>query len=189
MSGGFGLWLSSTPRRGYTVAMSSTGAVPTFADLAATSDTVAAALIESGEMVGVAESSTGGLISAALLSVSGASRYFLGGSIIYTGRARGFLFDRGELPEDLRGATEPYAERLALGARAKLRSDWGVSETGAAGPTGNPYGDPPGHSWVAVARPDGSTVAELVSTGDDDRTANMFRFAAAGLGLLLTQLS
>ncbi|MDH3682940.1 MAG: CinA family protein [Acidimicrobiia bacterium] len=168
--------------------MTSSEATPVFADLAATANAIAGALTTRSELVGIAESSTGGLISAALLSVPGASSYFLGGSIIYTGRARGLLFERGELPDDLRGATEPYAEHLALGAQAKLRSDWGVSETGAAGPTGNPYGDPPGHSWVAVARPDGSTVARNVLTGDDDRAANMFRFAAAGLDLLLEQL-
>jgi len=168
--------------------MTSTPYEPTFAELAETAKTIGAALIGRDDKVAVAESSTGGLISAALLSVAGASAFYLGGSVIYTGRARGLLFDRAELPPDTRGATEPYAQRLALGAQAKLRSEWGLAETGATGPSGNPYGDPPGHSWVAVARPDRSTATRLVATADDDRTANMFRFTAAALDLLLTEL-
>lgn len=172
----------------YTGAMSASAEHPTFAELADLGATIGAALIARGERVGVAESSSGGLISAALLSVPGASAYYLGGSVIYTGRARGLLFERDELPADLRGASEPYAERLALGAAAKLRAEWGLSETGATGPTGNPYGDPPGHSWVAVARPDGSTVTRIVSTGDDDRPANMYRFSAVALQLLAEEL-
>lgn len=162
---------------------------PTFVELADTAKAIGAALVERDQKVGVAESSTGGLISATLLSVAGASAFYLGGSVIYTGRARALLFERDELPPDTRGATEPYAERLALGAKAKLRSEWGLAETGATGPSGNPYGDPPGHSWVAVARPDGSTATRVVATDDDDRAANMFRFTAAALNLLLTELS
>lgn len=169
--------------------MASASDPPTIADLHAVAADIGRALVERGERVGVAESSSGGLISAALLAVPGASAFYLGGSIIYTGRARGFLFERDELPTDLRGATEAYAERLGLGVRAKLGADWGIAETGAAGPAGNPYGDPPGHSWVAVGRPDGSTATEVVATGDDDRPANMFRFASAGLHLLLAQLT
>ncbi len=157
---------------------------PTFDDLRALAARIGAALVAREQRVAVAESSTGGLVSAALLTVPGASAFYLGGSVIYTGRARGLLFERGDLPDGTRGATEDYAERLSLGAARKLKADWAVSETGATGPAGNPYGDPPGHSWVAVADPDGETTARVVATGDDDRTANMFRFAAAALALL-----
>lgn len=157
---------------------------PTFEDLATIAARIGQALVARGQRVAVAESSSGGLVSAALLTVPGASAFYLGGSIIYTGRARGFLFERDDLPDGTRGATEDYAERLSLGAARKLRADWAVAETGATGPTGNPYGDPPGHSWVAVAGPESSTTARVVATGDDDRTANMFRFAAAALDLL-----
>lgn len=162
--------------------------LPSFDDLADRAREIGPALVERGHRVGVAESSSGGLVSAALLSVPGASAFYLGGSIIYTGRARGFLFERDELPPETRGATEPYAQRLALAASAKLSAEWSIAETGAAGPAGNPYGDPPGHSWVAVARPDGTTATQVVTTGDDDRAANMFRFAAAALDLLLAEL-
>ena len=157
---------------------------PTFDDLRVLAARIGEALVAKDQRVGVAESSSGGLVSAALLTVPGASAFYLGGSIIYTGRARGLLFERGDLPDGTRGATEDYAQRLSLGAARKLKADWAVAETGATGPTGNPYGDPPGHSWVAVADPDGGATARVVATGDDDRTANMFRFAAAALELL-----
>lgn len=160
----------------------------TFSDLQELGDVAGRALVERGERVGVAESSTGGLISAALLTVPGASAFYLGGAVIYTGRARGLMFGRDDLPADTRGATEDYASRLSLGATAKLKADWGISETGAAGPTGNPYGDPPGHSWVAVARPDGTTICRNVLTGNDDRATNMFLFAKDALELLVEQL-
>lgn len=157
---------------------------PTFEDLSDVAARIGPALVARDQRVAVAESSTGGLVSAALLTVAGASAFYLGGSVIYTGRARGMLFERGDLPEGTRGATEDYASRLGLGAARKLRAEWAVAETGAAGPAGNPYGDPPGHSWVAVTGPDGETTTRVVATGDDDRSANMFRFAAAALELL-----
>ena len=168
--------------------MSASPSTPTFADLADMAVAVGAKLVDRDEKIAVAESSTGGLISATLLSVGGASAYYLGGSVIYTGRARGLIFERDALPPDTRGATKAFAEQLSLGARAKLRSEWGISETGATGPAGNPYGDPAGHSWVSVARPDGTTAARNVTTGDDNRADNMFRFSQAALQLLLDEL-
>ena len=89
----------------------------------------------------------------------------------------------------MRGASEPWARYLAAAVREQLGTSWSVSETGATGPTGNPYGDPPGHTWVAVASHDGSVVARNILTGDDDREANMVAFAVAGLNLLLASLS
>jgi nicotinamide mononucleotide (NMN) deamidase PncC len=87
-------------------------------------------------------------------------------------------------PEGMRGASEAFAQHLARSIVARLGATFGVSETGATGPSGNPYGDPPGHAWVGVAGPDGLLVARRVSTGADDRQANMVAFAAAALDLL-----
>src|SRR4030081_3389286 len=98
-------------------------------------------LIAHRETVAVAESSSGGLISAALLAVPGASAYYRGGAVVYTAKARGGT--RGLPPEALEGmraSSEPYALLLARTARERFDATWGVSETGAAGPTGNPYG-------------------------------------------------
>lgn len=141
-----------------------------------------------GETVAVAEGSCGGLISAALLSVPGASAYYLGGTVIYTRNALdGFLTGRVERPARLQGATEPWALHMARGARAHLEATWGIGEGGASGPGGNPYGDPSGHAWLAVSGP--SEVARNIQTGLDDRQANMAAFAEAALQLLIEQLS
>lgn len=149
---------------------------------------VGKALVARGEFVAVGESSAGGLISATLLSVPGASAFYLGGAVVYTARSRGLLFERDELPADSRGATEAFAIALATNAATRMRADWGLSETGASGPSGNPYGDPPGHAWVGVRRPDGTAIARNVRTDDDDRAANMSAFTHAALTLLLEQL-
>ncbi|MGH6872520.1 MAG: CinA family protein [Rhizomicrobium sp.] len=148
---------------------------------------VGAVLKARGETVAVAESSSGGLISAALLGVAGASSYYLGGGVIYTPKARAVLMD---IPRaavtGMRSASEPYAQLLSRKARERLGATWGVSETGAAGPTGNPYGDVPGHTCVAIAGPIESALT--VETGDADRIANMLVFAREALRLLLKAL-
>lgn len=136
-----------------------------------------------GETVAVAESSSGGLISAALLGVAGASKYYLGGAVVYTGKARMVLMD---LPREavagMRSASEPYAMLLARTARERFGATWGVSETGAAGPTGSGYGDAAGHTCIAISGP--MEMAVTLETGESDRAANMVAFAAAALELL-----
>src|SRR3954464_12166482 len=118
-------------------------------------DKIAARLIDRKETIAVAEGSAGGLISAALLSVPGASAYFVGGAVVYTGAARGGL--TGISLDDMkakgmRPASEPYAALLAERVRERLNTTWGLAEAGAAGPSGNRYGDPAGHTCIAVAR-------------------------------------
>lgn len=138
-----------------------------------------------GETVAISESSAGGLISAALLAVPGASSYYRGGGVIYTPQAfRGLLdLTRDDLG-DLRSSTEPYARLLARTIRGKLRADWGLCETGASGPTGNPYGDAAGHTCVGLVGPGGIQVSRTLETGLDDRVENMRRFALEALDLL-----
>ena len=140
-----------------------------------------------GETIAVAESSAGGLISAALLAVPGASAYFLGGAIVYTRQSRELLL--GVPPaalEGMRPATEPYASLLARTVRGKFSANWGIGETGATGPTGNRYGDPAGHACIAVVGV--SQRAITVETGVADRVANMRAFARAALVLLAERL-
>jgi nicotinamide-nucleotide amidase len=120
-------------------------------DLAAIAERVAQRLTERGETLAVAESSAGGLISAALLAVPGASKFYVGGAVVYTARARLTLMDIPQKAMDgLRSASEPYAVMLARVARKNLKATWGLSETGAAGPDGNRYGDLPGHCCMAA---------------------------------------
>jgi len=141
-----------------------------------------------GETVAVAESSSGGLLSALLLSVPGASAYFLGGAVVYTAKSRVLLMD---LPREavagMRSASEPYALLLARTARERFSASWGLSETGAAGPTGNPYGDAAGHSCIALCG--ASERAITVETAQSDRVSNMRAFAKAALELLSSALS
>jgi PncC family amidohydrolase len=155
--------------------------------LAPIAEALAERLRARGETVGVAESSAGGLISAALLAVPGASAYFMGGGVIYTGKARMALL--GLTREDVTGvrsSSEPYALILARRVRENLGTTWGVSETGAAGPTGNPYGDAAGHTCVAISGP--TEMAFTLETASPDRAANMEAFAKAALELLQSAL-
>ena len=110
----------------------------TFADLTNVANRVAVQLLRRGETVAVAESSAGGLASAALLTVAGASAWYLGGAVIYTMGARtAFLDGTIALPAGIRGATEGFAVYEAQAVAAELGATWGVGETGATGPTGN----------------------------------------------------
>jgi nicotinamide-nucleotide amidase len=157
-------------------------------DLVATAGEIAARLIERRQTIAVAESSTGGLISAALLAVPGASAYFLGSAVVYTRDARRILMDiPDEAMKGIRSASEPYAKLLATQIRHRFSTDWGLSETGATGPTGNRYGDAAGHSCMAVAGLQQSAIT--LETGSSGRLANMHVFASTALNLLLQNLS
>jgi len=148
---------------------------------------IAARLIERKETVAVAEGSAGGLISAVLLSVSGASAYFVGGAVVYTGAARSAFTDISmEDMKGLRPASEPYAALLAKRIRQRLNTTWALAEAGAAGPAGNRYGDPPGHTCIAVAGPSQRVIT--LRTGGSDRRANMRAFAARALELFAEQI-
>lgn len=151
--------------------------------LASLAASVAARLVARGETVAVAESSAGGLISAALLSVPGASAYFVGGGVIYTQAARRILLAvPDEAVRGVRSSTEAYALLKARTVRERLAATWGLAETGAAGPTGNRYGDAPGHACIAVSGP--VERAQTAETARADREANMWAFTRAALELL-----
>ena len=141
-------------------------------------------LRDKGETVGIAESSSGGLISAHLLAIAGASAYFLGGSVIYTRYAgRGLLGVTDDEMEGMRAATESYASLNAGRISEILGSTWGLSETGATGPDGNRYGDDAGHSCIAVSGP--VSRSRTIETGSNDRQENMIAFSIAALELLI----
>jgi len=157
-------------------------------DLLPRAERLAAILKERRETIAVAESSTGGLISAALLSVPGASAYFLGGAVVYTLRARRALLDiQDAAVAGMRGASEPYALLMARTARERFSATWGLAESGATGPTGNRYGDAAGHTCLAIASPIERAIT--LETGSSDRVANMRAFAAAAMDLLAESLA
>ena len=146
---------------------------------------IAALLKERRETIAVAESSTGGLIAAALLAVPGASAYFVGGAVVYTRVARSALLGISDTEmAGMRASTEPYALLCARRMREKNGTIWGIGETGATGPTGNRYGDAAGHSCIAVAGPSIERAITL-ETGSSDRQANMRAFAMRALELFL----
>jgi nicotinamide-nucleotide amidase len=149
---------------------------------------IGARLKQRGETIAVSESSTGGLISAALLAVPGASAYFLGGAVVYTRQARRGLLGIGDKEmAGIRSASEPYATLLARTVREQHGATWGLSETGATGPAGNRYGDPAGHACIAIAGP--SERVLTVRTGSSDRRANMQAFAAKALREMLDTIA
>lgn len=152
-------------------------------NLTSLAQTVGTLLIERKQTLAISESSSGGLISAALLSIPGASAYFMGGGVIYTHRAREVLLDIDfkEHP-GVRSSSEPYALLAANTIRERLGTYWGLAETGAAGPKGNRYGDASGHTCVAVSGPVEQVIT--LETGLSDREENMWLFAKKSLETL-----
>ena len=152
-------------------------------DLTSLAATVGALLKARGQSIAVAESACGGLISAALVAVPGASAYYLGGGVIYTTASRrGVLHLPDEAYVGMRASTEPYALLNARTIRDHHGAIWGLGETGASGPTGNRYGDAAGHACFAVAGPVERTLT--LETAVADREGNMWTFARAALNLL-----
>lgn len=153
-------------------------------DLLEHTTAIAEILKARGDTVAVAETSAGGLVSAQLLAVPGASAYFVGGGVLYNAESREAL--AGITDTDMTGirsSSEPFAQLLAETLRVRLGTTWGVAETGAAGPTGNRYGDDAGHTCLAVAGP--VSKVTTLETGNGDRSANMWRFSAAALDLFM----
>lgn len=161
--------------------------------LSGLAETAAARLTAANQTIAVAESSTGGLISAALLAVPGASAYYLGGSVVYTLQSRRHIL--GIRRDDVAGLeplTEAMVERFAVKAQEQLGATWGIAELGVAGPTPAGYGPPgegiaAGQSVIAVTGP--KTLTTTVSTGHNDREKNMWEFTAAALTLLANAVS
>jgi PncC family amidohydrolase len=144
---------------------------------------IAAQLTARSETLAVAEATAGGLVSAALLSVSGASRYYAGGGVLYTLASRTAL--AGVDPKqyaNYRGTTPEMLASLAESMRKRLSATWCIAETGLAGPTGGRFGAPPGRVTVSVAGPVART--EVIETGLSDREANMIEFATRALRFL-----
>lgn len=161
----------------------------TIEELAAIGAEAGALLKARGETLAVVDGATGGLMSAGLLAMPGASAFFLGSGVIYTLKGRRIVL--GHEPGSLRGltsATESYALAQADLIRKRYGADWGLAETGAAGPGTHPLGVPSGTSAVAVVGP-GVSASAMVSTGSEERLANMTAFARAGLMLLRDTLA
>ena len=149
----------------------------------ALAEEIAAILVERGETIAVAESTAGGLISAALLWVAGASRYYAGGGVVYTLKSRIELAGvPAEQYANYKGTTRAMLESLAESMRARLGATWCVAESGLAGPADGRFGALSGRTTVAVVGPVRHT--EVFETGHGDRGANMSEFATLALRVL-----
>ena len=144
---------------------------------------IAALLTGRGQTVAVAEATAGGLISAALLWVPGASRYFAGGGVTYTLNSRVQLAGvPAETLQDYRGTTPEMIATLADSMRQRLGAEWCIAESGLAGPTGGRSGAAPGRVTIGVSGPVSRT--EVFETRISDREANMIDFATRSLRFL-----
>tara|TARA_B100000686_G_scaffold350330_1_gene446015 strand:+ start:5490 stop:5972 length:483 start_codon:yes stop_codon:yes gene_type:complete len=150
--------------------------------LFSTAEPVSKLLKDRGQTIAVSESAAGGLIAAALLSVEGASSYFLGGATVYTQIARRELLQLSKSQVKMRGASESYALITAEAIRDKMGADWGIGESGAAGPLGNRYGDAAGHVALGVVGP--VKMSRTLETGNTNREQNMWSFCNAAMDLL-----
>ena len=151
---------------------------------------VSIALIKREETISVIESSSGGLISSSLLAQPGASAYYIGGQVVYTAKSiRGVtgLRLRDLKEKNIRSSSEPFALLLANKGVEMYSTDWCITETGAAGPTGNGYGDPAGYSCFAISG--GKNISSHVNTNSDNRFENMVNFSSAALELFLSNLN
>jgi nicotinamide-nucleotide amidase len=118
----------------------------------------------------VAESCTGGLVAERLTSVSGSSRYFIGGAVVYSNELKTQLADVPADLIDVYGAvSEQVARALAEGIRRKCGTSLGLGVTGVAGPTGGTAEKPVGLVFHALAGEHGTEVIKRTFTGDRAR--------------------
>ena len=137
------------------------------ADLARVSAEVVRIFLEKGLTLGTAESLTGGMISASIASVSGASAVLMGGVGSYDARVKHEVLGVEQAVIDSVGVvSEPCARQMADGARRVLKTDVAVSATGIAGPTGGTPETPVGTVFIGVSSAAGTRVDECHFTGD-----------------------
>ena len=148
---------------------------------------IAAMLIARNETIAVAEATTGGLVSAALLCVAGASQYYAGGGVLYTLNSRIAL--AGIAPEEYanyHGTTPEMIASLAASMRETLNASWCVSESGLAGPTGGRFGGEPGTTVIGIDGPVKRT--EIFDSGLKGREENMIAFTTRTLEFVLESI-
>lgn len=144
-------------------------------------------LTQRGETLAIAESLTGGLVASTVTDVPGSSAYFVEGVVAYANEAKverlgvreGTLVAHGAVSEEV-------ACEMAEGVRSVLGTDWGISTTGIAGPTGATEEKPLGLVFVAVSGPGGTSVRREVFPGS--RLEVKRASAEAVLRLLLQEL-
>ncbi|HUH66916.1 MAG TPA: CinA family protein [Syntrophales bacterium] len=148
---------------------------------------IAAILTSAHETLSVAESSAGGLVSSCLLSIPGASSFFVGGSVLYSYQIRNEIVGMGKEEHGVYGGSTPeLILEIATRFRERIGTDWVIAEGGAAGPSKSPYGHNAGYTALAIAGP--INRAKSIETGKSDRIENMSEFTNALLSFFLDVL-
>ena len=146
---------------------------------------IAQAFTDSGQTVSVAEADTCGLVGYLFSTVPGSSRWFPGGVIAYTGGLKQKILGVSDELYETKGTVSPeMAKAMASGVRNLTGTDYAVSVTGIAGPTGGRSGLPIGTFYIGVAGPDGLESAERIHADANDRDANKRQAAQAAIDLL-----
>jgi len=148
---------------------------------------IALFLLAHEETVAVCESSSGGLVSACLLSIPGASAYFIGGGVLYSYAIRKAIVNMGT-EEHMRygGSTPELISEMAKNFNNKIAATWVIGEGGAAGPSKSPYGHNAGYTALAIVGPVCRT--QVIETGSANRIENMSEFATDLLRLFIEVL-
>lgn len=154
-------------------------------------DTVASAtaalLRKAGATLAVAESCTGGALSASFTAMAGASDYFLGGVVSYSNDVKANVLGVSRDTLERYGAvSEETALEMADGVRRLCGADYALSTTGIAGPTGGSEDKPVGTVWIGLATPNGTTARKFVFS--KLRPQNIERFATAAANMLRLEL-
>jgi len=135
----------------------------------------------------VAESCTGGYISHLITSVPGCSEWFLGSVVAYSNRMKeDLLYVKKETLETHGAVSEQVALEIVLGIKDRFRSDYAITTTGIAGPTGGTTNKPVGTVWIGVASPAGVSAKHYLF--GDNRERNIRRTALQAMNILRKEL-
>lgn len=144
-------------------------------------------LMQHKQTLAIAESATGGYIAHLVTSVSGSSSWFQGSVVAYSNRSKeDILYVKKETLESHGAVSEQVVLEMALGARARFRTDYAIATTGIAGPTGGTPDKPIGTVWIGITTPDG-VFAKYFEFGDN-RERNIRKTALQALNLLRKEL-
>jgi len=155
-----------------------------------TVEEIAERLVAQEKRVSVAEADTCGLVGYMLSTVPGSSKFFPGGVIAYTGGLKQSILGVSDELYNTKGSVSPeMAIAMARGVRDLTGTDYGLSVTGVAGPTGGRSGLPVGTFYIGIAGPDDLEEAERIHTDAGERDGNKRQAAQAVLDLLGKHLS
>lgn len=145
-------------------------------------EVVLSLLMERGQTLTTAESCTGGMLSALLTDISGASRVFVGGVVSYSNEVKASMLDVPEALLIAHGAVSAeVACAMASGARHRLGSDYALSITGVAGPTGGTEEKPVGTVFLGLASAGGVESRKVFFPGHRDRIRKYSAYSALDL--------